>query len=105
MFVSKLSVVVILSLQVVESEGVAENCRSRCMKQNIPYYRFSPKLDEAIPLSEGDSEKLVDIVIKTKVLLQSMDAQVDELVQLFYHLFDRSKKFTADGKPKFPTMK
>ncbi len=85
----------------VESEGVADNCRSRCAKQNIPFYRFNPELDEVIPLSEGDNEKLVNIVIKTKVLLQSLDAQVDELVQLFFHLFVRTKKFTADGRPKF----
>ncbi len=85
----------------LESEGVADNCRSRCVKQNIPFYRFSPELDEVICLSERDDKKLVEIVIKTKILLQSMDAQVDELVQLFYHLFDRRIKFTADGKPKF----
>ena len=87
--------------QVTESEGVADNCRSRCEKQNIPFYRFSPELDDVISLSETDNEKLCGIILKTKGLLQSVDTQVDELVQMFYHLFDCSRKFEEDGKPKF----
>ena len=76
---------------------MADNCRSRCEKQKIPFYRFSPPLDEVIALNEGDDEKLLGIILKAKMFLQSRDYSMDELVQSFYH----SASFTEEGKPKF----
>ena len=74
-----------LPLQLTKSEDVARNCRSRCEKQNIPYYRFSPELDEIISTIETDSEKLCDIILKAKMLLEGSQAQVDTLIQHFYY--------------------
>ena len=38
--------------QLTKSEDVARNCRSRCERQVIPYYWFSPELDEIISTIE-----------------------------------------------------
>ena len=84
-------------LQIGISEGEAENCRSRCEKQGLPFYRFNPELSEVIALSESDNEKLIDMVLKTQLYLQSKDYEMDELVQLCKH----NAKFANDGRPKF----
>lgn len=45
-FLSVLTPSLIASPQLVNSEIVAMNCKSRCEEIGIPYYRLSPKLDE-----------------------------------------------------------
>jgi len=87
----------ISSLQIGISEGEAENCRSRCEKQGLPFYRFNPELSEVVALSESDNEKLIDMVLKTQLYLQSKEYEMDELVQLCQH----NAKFANDGRPKF----
>ena len=71
--------------QLTKSEDVAHNCRSRCERQGIPYYRFSPELDEIISTIEDDDEKLCDIILKAKMLLEGSQAQMDTLIQHFYY--------------------
>ena len=68
-----------------KSEDVAHNSRSRCEKQGIPYYRFSPIFDEIVDTIETDGEKLCDVIVKAKMSLQAYDAQMDELIQHFYY--------------------
>ena len=65
---------------------MADNSRSRCEKQGIPFYRFSPLLDEVIKLSETDDEKLCGMILKAKAFLQAHETNMDELVQLFHHI-------------------
>ena len=76
---------VYLHTQMTRSEDVDRNSRSRCEKQGIPYYRFSPLFDEVVDTIETDGEKLCDIILKAKMLLEAYDAQVDELIQHFYY--------------------
>ena len=71
--------------QLTKSEDVARNCRSRCERQGIPYYRFSPELDEIISTIEDNDEKLCDIILKAKMLLEGSQAQMDTLIQHFYY--------------------
>ena len=52
--------------QLVESESVAENFKSRLTELGIPYYRFSPQLDEVIPAGETDNTKLMDMIINVR---------------------------------------
>ena len=80
-----------------ESENVADLCRKQCEKQKVPFYRFSPPLDEAIPMNEGDDKKLCGMILKAKMFLQSMEYSMDELVQSFHY----STMFTEEGKPKY----
>ena len=64
---------------------MARNCKSRCEKQGIPFFRFSPYLDEEVTAIESDDEKLCDIIVKAQMLLQAVDVQIDELIQHFYY--------------------
>lgn len=60
--------------QLVKSETVARNFRTRCWEQGIPFYRFNPELDEEIASGETDSEALVRMLVQTKMqLLQNQD--------------------------------
>ena len=44
---------------------------SICMEeQGIPFYRFNPQLDEDIPSGETDLTKLVDMLIKVRLVFQ-----------------------------------
>ena len=72
-------------MQMTKSEDVARNSRSRCEKQGILYYRFSPVFDEFVDTIETDGEKLCDIIIRAKMSLQAFDGQMDELIQHFYY--------------------
>lgn len=70
-----------LIVQLVESEKVAENSQSRCKEQGIPFYRFSPLLKNIIPAGETDNEKLLNMVIETKVQIgeQELKEMIEQL--------------------------
>ena len=65
----------------MESEIVAENCRSRCEEQNIPFYRFSPHLDDEIQDLKVEVDKLLNMVIQTKI--QAKEQGMHELIDMF----------------------
>ncbi len=73
------------ALQMNQDEETARNCKSRCERQNIPFYRLSPFLDRAVMPTENDSEVLCEIILKAKSLLHAYDVQMGELIQLLYH--------------------
>ena len=57
-----------------------ENTRSRCEEKNIKYYRLSPHMDMTIELNEQSCEKLVDMLIKTKLyILQSAPKVLEDI--------------------------
>lgn len=68
--------------QLVESEMVAENCKSRCEEQGIPFYRFSPHLKEVVAAGETDLNKLLDMIIQTKI--ETSEQRLQELIDLFF---------------------
>ena len=56
----------VVALQLVESEVVADNCQSRCKEQGILFYRFNLQLEEVIATGETDSAKLMDMIIEAR---------------------------------------
>ena len=67
----------------METEKVAENSKSRCEEQDIPFYRFNPDLKEIIPAGETDNEKLLDMVIETKIQIKEQGLkEMTELLQM-----------------------
>lgn len=69
---------------------VAKNCKVRCAEQGIPYYRFSPELDEVIPAGETDNDKLIAMILQTKK--QTSHQGMAELVKLFHFVAEASQK-------------
>ena len=67
----------VLSVQLGVSELVAEACEHNFREQDIPYYRFSPRIDESIKAGETDSRKLIDMIIQAR---QQTVARVIEMV-------------------------
>lgn len=65
----------------MESEAVAEKCKSTCAEQHIPFFRFSPQLEDKIEPGETDSMRLLDMIIKAKISV-NQDNQMDKLVLL-----------------------
>lgn len=76
---------------------VASNSRSRCKEQDIPFFRFSPKFDELIAAGETDTEKLLNMIIKTKLDLKQREKEFDELVNLFLAVAESSKDLDQDA--------
>ena len=68
----------------METEKVAENSRSRCEEQDIPFYRFNPNLKEVIPAGETDNMKLLDMVIEAKI--QTKEQGLKEMTELLQML-------------------
>ncbi len=54
-------ILLLYCFQLLESEAIAENCRSRMLEQGEPFYRFSPQLPEVIPAGETNLESLVNM--------------------------------------------
>ena len=82
----------------MESEIIADDCRTRCREQGIPFFRFSPHLEEAVSAGEVDSSKLISMIIHAKQ--QTWDQGMPELLQLFLMLtkVNRKKKFMDGGR-------
>ena len=68
----------------METEKVAENSKSRCEEQDIPFYRFNPHLKEIIPAGETDNVKLLDMVIEAKI--QTKEQGLKEMTELLQML-------------------
>ena len=79
----------IFPIQLVESESVAENCRSRLQQKGIPFHRFNPHLDEVLPAGETDSEKLINMIMQTRY--QTMGVHMDELVKMLHDIRELMK--------------
>ena len=54
------------------------------MRVPIPFYRFSPQLDEAISPGETNDEKLVELIIKTKLYLSQKVCTNDIWLYIYY---------------------
>ena len=63
----------------MESEIVAEMCAGHCAEQGIPYFRFSPQLEDMIAAGEVDNKKLLRMLISSK--LQTM-REINDLPEL-----------------------
>ena len=81
----------IVALQLVESEVIAENCQSRCKEQGILFYRFSPQLEEVIAPGETDSAKLIDMILEARKQIP-YQRNFSELVLQFHNLADANRK-------------
>ena len=75
----------------MESELVAENSRSRLREQRVPFYRFSPELNEVIAAGETDTIKLVDMVMKSKFEIDSKPT-MSELIQVLYLIAELTER-------------
>ncbi len=71
---------------------MARNCRSRCEEQGIPFYRFSPNLEEVIPAGETDLDKLLDMVMQART--QTQDQGLRELIDLFTMIAEASRQLS-----------
>ena len=69
---------------------MATNCSQRCREQNIPFYRFSPHLNHVIGAGETDNDKLVDMMLQTRI--ETPKQGLAELASLFQLVADASKK-------------
>ena len=81
-------------MQLSDSESIAITSRSRLMEQDIPFYRFNPHLDEEIGPGETNLEKLLNLIIQTR-LQTAMERDMKELVQLFHLVAEMTRKMQA----------
>ena len=96
------SIIVPLSIhrffvQLVETEKVAENSKSRCKEQDIPFYRLNPELKEIIPPGETDNAKLLDMLIETKV--QIKEQHLKEMIRLLQMITVNSSDVSVMSTP------
>ena len=62
---------------------MAERCKHNCEAQNIPFYRFNPRLDETISPAETDSFKLIEMIVTSRIHMHTQaEVQMDKLVPL-----------------------
>ena len=68
----------------MESESVAVNCQSRLQSQGIPFFRFNPRLEEALPSPDASREQLLDMIMQTRY--QTMGVHMDQLVDMLHEI-------------------
>lgn len=78
-------------VQLVESEMVAENCRSRCLEQGIYHYRFSPQLEEVVAAGETDINILLNAILQARMQTTSQ-SDFSEMILRFHECADASRK-------------
>ena len=74
--------------QLVQSEIVAESCAVRCRELGIPFFRFSPQLREEVASGETKTAKLVNMILHTRLYLQSASSPMEELTTCFKKIAD-----------------
>jgi hypothetical protein len=89
--------------KISNEEEVADNCRLRCEKQKIPFYRFNPVFDaesdvKILP-TETDVNKLSDLVLRAQEHIRAWEHQIDLLLNLVYKI-DQKRRQTFDFKLK-----
>lgn len=59
-------------MQISDSESAANQFEEWCktMRVPVPFFRFSPQLEEAVSPGETNDDKLIDLMIKTKLYLK-----------------------------------
>ncbi len=80
----------------MQSESVAENSRSRCKEQDVPFFRFSPRFDEQIAAGETANEKLLNMIITTKLYLKKEGKKLEEIVDIFFAVAESSKDLVGN---------
>lgn len=68
--------------QIGESEALAERCKISCEMQNIPFFRFSPPLDEKLDAAVTDNIKLLQMVISTRIYTHAQKSHLEKLLPL-----------------------
>eukprot|EP00731_Ephydatia_muelleri_P026391 Em0018g491a len=63
----------LLSTALTESERTAETCRSFCEDKDIPFFRFSPKLNANVFFAEPNLEKLFSMILNVKSYVHTAD--------------------------------
>ena len=84
--------------KISNEEEVADNCRLRCEKQRIPFYRFNPVFDaesdvKILP-TEIDVHKLSNLVLRAQEHIRAWEHQIDLLVNLV-HKIDQRRRQTS----------
>ena len=75
---------------------MADNCRLRCEKQKIPFYRFNPVFDaesdvKILP-TETDVNKLSDLVLRAQEHIRAWEHQIDLLVNLLHKIAQKRRQ-------------
>ena len=74
--------------QLVQSELVADNCAMRCAELGIPFFRFSPRLRESVSSGETNTSKLVNMILQTRLQMQSSCSRMGDLMECFQKIAD-----------------
>ncbi len=89
-----LSLLLFYSVQILQSEEVAIQCACRCQKLGIKYYRFSPHLKETVALTETDTRRLINMILRSRVEMHDRNTGTEALKQYFIKLTD---SYNASG--------
>ena len=74
--------------QLTESERSAETCRCICEGKDIPFFRFSPKLNVDIFFAEPNLEKLFSMIVQVKSYMRTADCEqlMNKLLTIVHQL-------------------
>ena len=70
---------VYLTLQLVESEMIAQNVQTQCRERGITFYRISPALDEKIFTTEMNNKYLCHMVVSARAKCKH---QIEEITKI-----------------------
>ena len=89
-----LFILLLFSVQILQSDEVASQCAYRCQKLGIKYYRFNPHLKETVSITETDTRKLINMILRSRVEMHDRNTGTEALKQYFVEL---SKSYNASG--------
>ena len=73
-------------IQVITTDAPNEITSFACRQFHVPYFRFNPNLHEQIDLNEVRIEKLVELILETKIYYNETEVrdQMAHLAQLLH---------------------
>jgi len=63
---------------------VARTCEGSCKEQGIPFYRLSPSLPEMISAGETDNEKLLQMILSTRMETRETHTKIGQAALVTY---------------------
>ncbi len=80
--------------QILQSDQIASCCANRCQQLGIKFFRFNPHLKETVSITETETRKLLNMILRARIEMNDDNIGIEALKQYFVKL---TESYTANG--------
>ena len=75
-----------MNVQILQSDEVASHCALRCQQLGITFFRHNPHLKETVAITETDTRKLINMILRSRIEMHDRNIGTEALKQYFLKL-------------------